>query len=113
MKRFFVLLVLVLALVGCMANPAVVVGNQSIVAGNLPQIDMPALIQALQPYLDAWGPYDLLQTYVCRGYDSYIMAAWGNDEQGLLHYVKMVYIDGEWIVTEASEIIQINPAGTT
>ena len=117
MKRVLVFLVLVLALVlvGCMANPAVVTGGNSAsyIAGDLLQIDMNVMLEALRPYLDAWGPYDLLQTFVCRGYNSYITVAWGDDDQGLLHYVKMVYIDGEWIVAEASEIVGIKPASTT
>ena len=117
MKKLFMVVLMLIMAMSIFANPAVLAnGNaERQIESDLLMVDMDAVLEALQPYLDAWGPYDGIATHRCRTCEGTVNVAWG-DSTTLLHYVSMARMDGEWVVTDASEslgVIKLDPANTS
>lgn len=97
MKKIFVLM-LVLCLFGCVTAPVVSV------------FDTTGLAEAAQPYVEAWGPFRAVNTHICDECEGVVILFWF-DGNTMSHYVRLERIDGVWIVTDASEILQTKYKG--
>ena len=117
MKRVLVFLVLalVLALVGCVANPAVMVGGnpEPYVESEWQRPELNTLPGALQPYIEAWGPYDGYHIMSSPAQGTAAGFYWLDSIGQVVRYVVFDYRDEMWTVYDASKIIGIEPASTS
>ena len=118
MKKLFMVILMLILAVGIFANPAILTnGNaEQQIENDLLMVDMDTVFEALQPYVEAWGSYTYITVHICQDCEGKVNVAWGSKEEGLLHYMKMVYFDGEWITIEASEFLEvlgIDPASSS
>jgi len=116
MKRFLMLVLMLFVALACMAAPDVLAqGNREVEAESmLPlQVDMAALAEAVQPYLDAWGMYVALNTHICKKCEGVALFLWADANDQIIQYVRFEYFDGTWVVVEASEPIENIPPGNT
>ena len=115
MKRFLVLLVLVLALGGCMALPAILAeGNpEPYVKSEWLRPELNTLPGALRPYIEAWGPYDGYHIMSSTAQGTAAGFYWLDSIGQVVKYVVFDYQDEMWTVYDASKIIGIEPASTS
>jgi len=67
------------------------------------------LKRAVQPYVEQWGEYNFYIIY-CHPWEGMTAGfSWWDEFGQALHYVIFVYIDGEWILFEASEELRKVP----
>lgn len=70
-------------------------------------LDADGLQEAVQPYVEAWGPYSVVNTHICDECEGVAIFFWF--EYGRpVHYVQIERIDGIWVVTKASEHLPTN-----
>ena len=117
MKRLFMVVLMLVLAMSIFTNPAIPAnGNaESRIGRGLLQVDMDTVFEALQPYLDAWGPYDGIATHLCVSCEGSVAVVWA-DSGTVLHYVEMIRSNGEWVITDASElpgVIKLDPANTS
>ena len=115
MKGFLVLLVLVLALGGCMALPAILAGGnpEPYIESEWLRPELNTLLGALRPYIEAWGPYDGYQIMSSPAQGTAAGFYWLDDIGQVVKYVVFDYQDEMWTVYDASKIIGIEPASTS
>jgi len=83
------------------------------VAAMVSALDLPnarPLKRAVQPYVEAWGPYSRCVIVVCEISGTSAGFAWWDAYGQVIHFVMFSYMDDEWILYDASGEIVETPA---